>query len=422
MDHFQYRSGTLHAEDVSIASIADQVGTPFYCYSTATMSRHYRVFRDAFGELPVTIHYAVKANSNFAVLRTLANLGSGADVVSGGELKLAIRAGIAPRDIVFSGVGKSIDELKEAIRLGVGQINIESEPELESISRITSAAGRTVRVAIRVNPDVAAGTHHKITTGTKENKFGVDWTLAPGIYRRATSLPGLAATAIAVHIGSQITDLRPLESAFLRVRDLTQMLRHDGIAIDHLDLGGGLGVPYKASNEVPPTPADYAAMVRRTVGELGCRLSFEPGRLIVANAGIMVSRVLIVKDSIARRFLIVDAAMNDLIRPAMYDAHHDIVPIAATSHGTSLTDYDVVGPVCESSDKFASDVALPPLAAGELIAFRSAGAYGAVMASTYNMRPLIPEVLVDGNRWAVVRRRPTMDEMLALESLPDWLN
>jgi diaminopimelate decarboxylase len=422
VDHFQYRGDSLHAEDVSIEAIADKVGTPFYCYSSATITRHFTVFREAFGGLDVSVHYAVKANGNLAVLRTLARLGAGADVVSGGELRLALKAGIAPRDIVFSGVGKTAQDLADAVDLNVGQINVESEPELEMLSRAAAAANRRVRIALRVNPDVDAGTHHKITTGTKENKFGIDWTLAPAIYRRARALPGIDPSAIAVHIGSQITDLRPLEHAFQKVRDLALMLRRDGIGITHLDLGGGLGVPYDQSNDPPPQPADYAAMVRRVVGDLGCHLSFEPGRLIVGNAGIMVSRVVIVKEGIARKFVVVDAGMNDLIRPAMYDARHDIIPVRAPAPGAPRGDVDVVGPVCESTDKFASDVALPALAAGDLVAFRTAGAYGAVMSSTYNMRPLIPEVLVSGHRWSVVRRRPTFDEMMALEALPSWVD
>ena len=423
MDHFQYRNGVLHAEDVSLRAIADGVGTPFYCYSTATATRHFRIFRDAFGDLPVAVHYAVKANANIALLRVLRNLGAGADVVSGGELKLALQAGIAPRDIVFSGVGKTSEELAEAVRLGVGQINVESEPELLMLSKAAAALGRTVRIALRVNPDVDAGTHHKITTGTKENKFGIDWTLAPAIYRRAKSLPGINPTAIAVHIGSQITDLRPLESAFQKVRDLALMLRRDGVAIDHLDLGGGLGVPYDStSNDKPPSPDAYAAMVRRTVGDLGCKLAFEPGRLIAGNAGVLVARAVIIKEGVSRRFLVVDAGMNDLIRPAMYGALHEIVPVDAKQAGMETLDYDIVGPVCESSDRFATDVPLSKMAAGDLIAFRTAGAYGATMSSTYNMRPLVPEILVNGGRWAVVRRRPTYDDMMALESLPEWLD
>jgi diaminopimelate decarboxylase len=422
MNHFQYRNGVLHAEDVSIEMIAADVGTPFYCYSTATASRHFTVFRDAFAGMDISVHYAVKANSNLALVRTLANLGAGADVVSGGELHLALRAGIAARDVVFSGIGKTEAELAEAVRVGVGQINVESEPELEMLSAAAVAAGRKVRIAVRVNPDVDAGTHHKITTGTKENKFGIDWTLAPAIYKKAKNLPGIEPSAIAVHIGSQITDLTPLENAFLRVRDLALMLRQAGIEITHLDLGGGLGVPYDMSNDPPPLPSEYAAIVRKTVGNLGCHLAFEPGRLIVGNAGILVSRVIIVKDGIAKKFVIVDAGMNDLIRPAMYDAHHDIIPVRQAQAGAESTDFDVVGPVCESSDKFASDVSLAGPKAGDLMAFLTAGAYGAVMSSTYNTRPLIPEVLVNGREWAVVRRRPTVEELFALERLPPWLN
>jgi diaminopimelate decarboxylase len=422
MHHFSYKKGVLHAEDVSLALIASKVGTPFYCYSTATLTRHFDVFRSAFGQADVTVHFAVKANSNAAVLRTLANRGAGFDVVSGGELKIALQAGAKPADIVFSGVGKTQEELRYAVDVGIGQINIESESEMNSLSAIASAAGKTVRVALRVNPDVDAGTHAKITTGKKENKFGIEWTLAPELYRKASKLPGLRPSAIAVHIGSQITDLTPFENAFLRVREMALALRAEGIEIDHLDLGGGLGVPYDFSQEAPPLPAAYGQMVTRVFGNMGCSLSFEPGRVIVANAGVLVSTVTVMKTGTTKKFAIVDAGMNDLVRPAMYDAHHDIIPVHEPAKGAPEFKYDVVGPVCESSDKFASDAGLPALAEGDLIAFLSAGAYGAVMSSTYNTRPLIPEVLVDGANWAVVRRRPTYEEMLALEQLPAWLN
>jgi diaminopimelate decarboxylase len=421
MHHFAYRNGVLHAEDVAVPDIAARVGTPFYCYSTATLVRHYRVFRAAFDAADVTVHFAVKANGNIAVLRTLANLGAGFDVVSGGELQLALQAGATPERIVFSGVGKTEDELRLAVEAGVGQINVESESELYRLSRIAAAAGRRVRIALRVNPDVDAGTHAKITTGRKENKFGIDWTLAPALYRKAKTLPGLEPRAVAVHIGSQITDLRPFEDAFLRVRDLVLMLRGEGLDIDHLDLGGGLGVPYDFAAVPPPLPADYGKMVGRVFGNLGCKLAFEPGRLIVGNAGILVGRVVVLKSGAEKTFAILDAGMNDLLRPAMYDARHDIVPVREPAPGAGRVDYEVVGPVCETSDKFASGVALPPLAEGDLLAFLTAGAYGASMSSTYNARPLVPEVLVDGARWAVVRRRPTFAEMTALEQLPPWL-
>lgn len=422
MHHFTYKKGVLHAEDVPVPIIASKVGTPFYCYSTATLTRHYQVFRDAVGGSDVSVHFAMKANSSLAVLRTLAKLGSGFDVVSGGELQLALKAGATPDKIVFSGVGKSPEELKLAVDLGIGQVNVESESELHALSAVAAAAGRTIRVALRVNPDVDAGTHEKITTGKKENKFGIDWTLAPGLYRTARTLPGLKPSAIAVHIGSQITELKPFEDAFVRVRDLALMLRADGIAIDHLDLGGGLGVPYDFAAHPPPLPADYGAMVSRVFKGLGCHLAFEPGRVIVGNAGILVSKVNVMKSGNTRTFAVIDAGMNDLVRPAMYDARHEIIPVREAAPDTVKTDYDVVGPVCESSDKFATGAALPMLREGDLIAFLTAGAYGSVMASTYNTRSLVPEVLVNGPDWALVRRRPTLDEMLSLEKLPSWLS
>lgn len=421
MHHFSYTGGILHAEEVPLPRIASEVGTPFYCYSHATMTRHYVVFRDAFGDLDVNVCFAMKANSNLAVVRTLGQLGAGADVVSGGELQIALRAGIPASKIVFSGVGKTDAEIRLALACNVGQMNVESADELLRISAAAVQLGKKVRVALRVNPDVAAGTHDKISTGRKDDKFGIDWTLAPGLYRKARELPGLIPSAIAVHIGSQITDLVPFEAAFSRVRDLAVMLRGDGIPIDHLDLGGGLGVPYDNSAEPPPTPADYAAMVKRILGELGCKLTFEPGRLIVGNAGVMVARVIATKDGASRRFMILDAAMNDLIRPAMYGARHEILPVKERPMAAAVTPVDVVGPVCESADRFAQDYRLPHLEPSDLVAFMTAGAYGAVMSSTYNARPLIPEVLVKGSSYAVVRRRPTFDQMMVLEQLPPWL-
>lgn len=422
MHHFTYTNGVLHAEDVPLTEIASAVGTPFYCYSHATMTRHYAVFRDAFGALDVSVCYAMKANSNLAVVRTLGDIGAGADVVSGGELQIALKAGIPAAKIVFSGVGKTDAEVRLALACNVGQMNVESEDELRRISAAAAHLGKKVRVALRVNPDVAAGSHDKISTGRKDDKFGIDWTRAPALYRTARELPGLIPSAIAVHIGSQITSLAPFEAAFLRVRDLALMLRGDGIPIDHLDLGGGLGVPYdQSSNETPPSPAAYGAMVQRVLGDLGCKLTFEPGRLIVGNAGIMVSRVIATKAGATRTFVIVDAAMNDLVRPAMYGARHEILPVAERPLGAPVGPVDVVGPVCETADRFAQDYALPRLEAGELVAFMTAGAYGAVMSSTYNARPLIPEVLVKGDAFSVVRRRPSFDQMMALEQLPPWL-
>ena len=421
MHHFSYRGGILHAEDVPLPQIAAAVGTPFYCYSSATLTRHYRVFEDALKGLGATICFAVKSNANLAVIRTLVNLGAGCDVVSGGELQLALKAGCPPEKIVFSGMGKTEAELRLALACDVGQINVESEAELETLSRLASGMGKTARIALRVNPDVDSGGHDKITTGRKEDKFGIEWTLALALYRKARALPGIAPVAVAVHIGSQITQLAPFEAAFLRVRDLVVMLRADGIDIRHLDLGGGLGVPYDhTSNTTPPSPEAYGAMVKRAVGDLGCALTFEPGRLIVGNAGILVSEVITLKESTTRKFVIVDAAMNDLVRPAMYGARHDIIPVKEARAG-DVAAVDVVGPVCETTDIFAKGYALPPLAPGDLVAFLTAGAYGAVMASTYNARPLIPEVMVQGDHFAVIRRRPTFAEMTALEQLPPWI-
>jgi len=418
MHHFTYRNGVLHAEDVALDRIAAEVGTPFYCYSTATLARHYQVFVEGLAGLDATVCFAIKSNANLAVIRTLVNLGAGCDVVSGGELTLALKAGADPKKIVFSGVGKTTDELDLALKAGIGQINVESEAELDMLSARAVAAGKTIRVALRVNPDVDSGGHDKITTGRKEDKFGIEWTLAPQLYRRARTLPGIEPTAVAVHIGSQITDLAPFEAAFLRVRDLVAMLRAEGVDIRHVDLGGGLGVPYELAGTPPPLPAAYGAMVRRVFDGLGCALAFEPGRLIVANAGILVSRVTLIKEGTTRRFTVVDAGMNDLVRPAMYDAHHDILPITeARGEGVAT---DVVGPVCETSDRFDQGVMLPALKAGDLVAFMTAGAYGASMSSTYNARPLVPEVLVNGTQFAVVRRRPTFEEMTALEQLPPW--
>jgi len=421
MNHFDYLGGQLHAEAVSLADIAAQVGTPFYCYSTATLVRHFGVFAGALRDqgLDATICYALKANSNLAVIRTLARQGAGADVVSEGELRLALAAGIPPNKIVFSGVGKTRGELDFAVASGILQINVESEPELEALSAVAVARGVRMPIALRVNPDVDAGTHAKITTGKKENKFGIEWTQAHAVYRRARELPGIEVAAIACHIGSQLTELRPFKDAFLKLRDLVAILRADGFDLKRLDLGGGLGIPY--ADEAPPSPADYAATIAATLGDLGLAIVVEPGRLLVGNAGILVSRVVYVKEGATRTFVIVDAAMNDLIRPALYEAHHTLQPVAEPPRAANTRLVDVVGPVCETGDTFARQVALPPLAAGDLVAFRSAGAYGAAMASSYNTRPLVPEVLVDGDRFAVVRPRPTYDEMLGRDHLPDWL-
>lgn len=419
MDHFQYQDGRLSAEGVPLADIAGDVGTPFYCYSTATLARHYGAFADAFAGRPVTICYAVKANSNIAVIRTLAGLGAGADVVSGGELKRAVTAGVEPSKIVFSGVGKTRDEMAHALDAGILQVNVESEPELAALSEVAVAKGVEAPVAIRVNPDIDAGTHEKITTGKRENKFGIEWTRAHEVYARAAAMPGIRVEGVAVHIGSQLLDLGPFRDAYVRLRDLTAMLRADGHDIRRLDLGGGLGIPYEG--EPAPSPADYAAVVDEALSGLDCDLVIEPGRAVAGNAGVLVSRVTYIKEGATRRFVILDAAMNDLMRPTLYDAHHTIVPVAEPAAGAEVEVVDVVGPICETGDTFARELALPPLAAGDLVALRTSGAYGAVMASLYNARSLAPEVLVDGDSWAVVRDRIGTDDILARETLPDWL-
>ena len=422
MHHFDYRGGVLHAEDVAIPDIAAAIGTPFYCYSSATLERHYRVFADAFAGQPARVCYSVKANSNLAVVATLARQGAGADVVSEGELRRALAAGIPAEKIVFSGVGKTEAEMSFALETGIDQFNVESEPELELLSALASARGLTARVAIRVNPDVDAKTHEKIATGKAENKFGISWQRAPAVYDRAKELPGIEASGIDVHIGSQLTDLAPFGAAFGRVAAMIGELRARGHDIRHIDLGGGLGIPYRGDNDMPPHPDEYAAMVQRTIGHLGCSLTFEPGRLIAGNAGILVSRVIYEKRGDDRNFLIVDAAMNDLIRPTLYDAWHEIKPIAEPRDGAETTLYDVVGPVCETGDFFAKGRELPRLKSGDLVAVMSAGAYGAVQASTYNTRPLVPEVMVRGDAFEEVRARPSYDAMLKQDIIPSWLD
>ena len=421
MDHFLYRDGTLHAEDVPLAGIAATLGTPFYCYSAATLTRHYQLLDQALAPMPHLVCFAIKSLSNVAVLKLLGDLGAGMDVVSGGEYRRARAAGVPGERIVFSGVGKTREEMRLALRGGIRQFNVESEPELRALSEVAVSLGAVAPVAIRVNPDVDAKTHAKIATGKAENKFGIPIARAPAVYAEAASLPGIEVVGIDVHIGSQLTDLAPFEVAFARVADLTVALRAQGHAIRRLDLGGGLGIPYSRSNEAPPLPADYGAMIRRTVGHLGCEIEIEPGRLISGNAGVLVSQVIWVKRGEDRDFLIVDAAMNDLVRPSMYDAHHDIVAVAEPPPGSPTQPYDVVGPVCETADTFARGRDLPLLAEGDLIAFRSAGAYGAVMASEYNTRPLVPEVLVRGDHFAVIRARPMFEEILNRDTVPVWL-
>ena len=421
MDHFLYKNGTLFAEDVAINDIAAAVGTPFYVYSTATLKRHFQLFDDALAGPDHLVCYAMKAASNQAILKTLGALGAGMDVVSGGEYARAKAAGIPGDRIVFSGVGKTVDEIRMALTGGIRQFNVESEPEMQAISSVATDLGVTAPITIRVNPDVDAKTHAKIATGKSENKFGIPISRARDVYALAASLPGLQVIGIDVHIGSQLTQLEPFELAYSKVAELVETLRADGHNIQRLDLGGGLGIPYTRSNETPPLPSDYGAMVKRVLGHLGCELEIEPGRLIVGNAGLLVSSVIYVKKGEDREFLILDAAMNDLIRPAMYDAHHDIVPVAEPVAGVEPAKYDIVGPVCESGDTFAKGRDLAAQTAGDLVAFRSAGAYGAVMSSEYNSRPLIPEVLVNGDKFAVIRHRPTYEEMINRDTLPEWL-
>ncbi|MEC8294409.1 MAG: diaminopimelate decarboxylase [Pseudomonadota bacterium] len=421
MDHFLYRDGVLHAEDVPVAEIAAKVGTPFYCYSTATLLRHFRLFDEALAGMDHLVCYAMKAASNQAILKTLAQAGAGMDVVSGGEYARAIAAGVPGDKIVFSGVGKTHDEIRAALSTGIRQFNVESEPEMEVINEVALSLGKVAPITVRVNPDVDAKTHAKIATGKSENKFGIPIARAREVYARAAALPGLKVVGIDVHIGSQLTDLEPFRLAYRKVADLTEALRSDGHDIHRLDLGGGLGIPYTRSNEAPPLPVEYGAMIKEELGHLGCEIEIEPGRLIAGNAGIMVSKVIYVKSGEGRDFLILDGAMNDLLRPAMYEAHHDIVSVNEPAPGIEQQPYDIVGPVCETGDTFAKERMMAPLAPGDLVAFRSAGAYGAVMASEYNTRPLIPEVLVHEDQFAVIRERPTFDEMLKRDTIPEWL-
>ncbi|HWI26239.1 MAG TPA: diaminopimelate decarboxylase [Stellaceae bacterium] len=414
-----YRDGELAVEAVPVSRIAAAVGTPFYCYSSAAIERRYRQFAAAFADRPARICYALKANSNLAIIRLLARLGAGADVVSEGELRRALAAGVPADRIVFSGVGKSEAEMRVALEAGIRQINVESEPELSLLSAVASQLGKTAEIAIRVNPDVDARTHAKIATGKKENKFGIDLAHAPGAFRRAAQLPGLAPRGIALHIGSQLTELAPFELAYGRAVELLRQLAGEGIKLQRLDLGGGLGIRYH--NERPPAVEDYAALVKRVTTGLDVEVDFEPGRWLVGNAGALVSRVLYVKEGASRRFLIQDAAMNDLARPALYEAWHEIVPVRSPAPGAARRPIDVVGPVCETGDSFAAQRVLPEIEAGELLAILSAGAYGAAMSSGYNTRPLVPEVLVRGDAFAVIRPRPTYEELLSQDRMPDWL-
>ncbi len=421
MDHFLYRDGALHAEDVPVAEIAATVGTPFYVYSTATLLRHFRLFDEALEGTDHLVCYAMKAASNQAILKTLAAAGAGMDVVSEGEYRRAKAAGVPGDKIVFSGVGKTAEEIRCALSGGIRQFNVESEPEMEVINAVALELGTTAPITVRVNPDVDAKTHAKIATGKSENKFGIPIARAREVYAHAASLSGLEVIGIDVHIGSQLTDLDPFRLAYQKVAELTQALRDDGHDIRRLDLGGGLGIPYTRSNEAPPLPVEYGQMIKEELGHLGCEIEIEPGRLVAGNAGIMVSKVIYVKEGEGRDFLILDGAMNDLIRPAMYEAYHDIIPVVEPTPGLEPKPYDIVGPVCESGDTFAKQRQMPPLEAGDLVAFRSAGAYGAVMSSEYNSRPLIPEVLVHGDQFAVIRQRPTFDEMINRDTIPEWL-
>jgi len=419
MDHFNYRNGQLYAEDVSVGEIAASVGTPFYVYSTATLERHFKLFDDALDGMDHCICYAMKAASNQAILKTLGNLGAGMDVVSGGEYRRAIAAGIPPEKVVFSGVGKTLEEITLALQKGIRQFNVESDSELAQISEIASSMGKIAPIAIRINPDVDAQTHEKIATGKAENKFGIPLSRAREVYSKASKMPGISVVGIDLHIGSQLTDLKPFEEAYQKLADLTQILRQDGHKIKRLDLGGGLGIPYDKNKSAPPLPVEYGKMVRKVLGHLECEIEIEPGRLIVGNAGILVSSVLGIKNGDNRNFLILDAAMNDLIRPAMYDAYHDIIPVKQPSSDEAV--YDVVGPVCETGDTFAKKRTMPELSENDLVAFRSAGAYGAVMSSEYNTRPLIPEVMVNKNEFSIIRKRPSYEEIIDRDIIPIWL-
>ncbi len=421
MNHFEYRDGILYAEDVPVPEIAKAVGTPFYVYSTATLERHYRVFAEAFGDVDAMVCYAMKANSNQAVLKTLSRLGAGVDVVSVGELRRALAAGIPASRIMFSGVGKTAQEMDAALEAGIYCFNVESEPELEVLNQRAVRAGKIAPVSFRINPDVDARTHAKISTGKKENKFGISWERARAVYGRAAILPGIRVTGIDMHIGSQITELQPFDDAFKLLRDLVETLRSDGHDIHHVDIGGGLGIPYRDDNNPPPLPDAYAEIVKNQLRGLNCRIVTEPGRLIVGNAGILVTEVVYVKDGGNKSFVIVDGAMNDLIRPTLYEAYHEIRPVALGDAGTPRIKADVVGPVCETGDYLALDREMPLPKPGDLLAVGSAGAYGAVQAGTYNSRLLVPEVLVKGSEFHVIRPRGTYEELISLDSIPAWL-
>jgi diaminopimelate decarboxylase len=420
MHHFAYVNGVLHAEGVDLSQLADEVGTPFYCYSTATLERHYRVFDEAFAGIDHSIFYSIKANSNQAVIKTLTDLGAGIDVVSEGELRRALALGIPGRKIVFSGVGKTAREMAVALKESIAGFNVESEPELELLNSIALRLGARARVSIRINPDVDAETHEKITTGKAQNKFGVPYRSAHTVYARAAQLPGIEIHGVDVHIGSQITRLEPFALAYKLMADLVVALRSDGHSITHVDLGGGLGIPYRGVNDIPPHPEEYANLIQRIFSPLAVKVVLEPGRMITGNAGILLTRVVYIKPGNGKTFVVIDAAMNDLVRPTLYDAWHDIIPVAEPVSGGAKLSVDVVGPVCESGDVMARDRPLPPLKDGDLLAVMTAGAYGAVQAGTYNSRPLVPEILVKDNRYSVVRPRQTYDDMIGRERLAAW--
>ena len=420
MDYFKYKNGTLIAEDVTVSKIADAIGTPFYCYSATIIENQFLNLKNALAGLPATICYAVKANSNIAVIKTLANMGAGADVVSSGELTRALKAGIPAQKIVFSGVGKTPDELAHALNTDILQINIESEPELHALNKIASSMNKKIQVALRINPDIDANTHYKISTGRSEDKFGIDWTTITDVLHRAEKLENVKIVGLAMHIGSQLTKLDPFREAFIRLESIVRELRNKGHEISRLDLGGGLGISYDGLPT--PTPSEYGKIVKAVFKNLNCDLIFEPGRFIVGNSGILVTQVVYVKKGAARRFLILDAAMNDLLRPCLYDAKHSIVPLKEPKESDIKERVDVVGPVCETGDTFATEIDLPTTVSGDFLAIQSAGAYGAVMSSTYNSRSLIPEVMVKGNNFSVVRQRITPETLIEYENFPDWCN
>ena len=421
MRHFDYKGGEMFAEDVALREIAATVGTPVYVYSTATFKRHFTVFADAFKDRKTLIAYSVKANSNLAVLATLAKLGAGADVVSQGELVRALTAGIPASKIVFSGVGKTETEMRAALSAGIRVFNVESLPELERLSNVAVSMNTRAPVAFRVNPDVTAGGHEKISTGKAENKFGIAWSSVQSAYARAAALKGIDIVGVDMHIGSQIDSLAPFEAAIEKVGGLISDLRAKGHTITSFDIGGGLGIPYGDNSKTPPPPSEYGAMVKNLTADMDVELIFEPGRMIAGNAGVLLSEVVYAKSGEDREFLIIDAAMNDLIRPALYDAYHEIEPVRAAGRNFTLQSYDVVGPICESGDTFTKRRELPAMKAGDLLVLHSTGAYGAAQSSQYNTRPLVPEVLVNGDKFAVVRERPKLEDILRAESIPDWV-